>query len=232
MRPVDPRLLREAPAARRFLAAAAVLGLLAAASIVTQAVAVGRIVAELFLAHRSLAHVHGDLVALVAATAVRAAVAWTLESGGRVTALAVAAELRAKLLAHVLAARPGGVPELPAGELAVAAVTGLDALDPYFARYLPQLVLGAVVPVVILVRVGTIDILSAVIMALTVPLIPIFGILVGRSTQDRARASYSALATLSTHFLDVVRGLPTLRAYNRGRAQAKTLGTSSRFLFS
>jgi len=227
MRPIDPRLLREAPAARRFLVAAAALGLLAAACIVAQAVAVGRIVAAVVIGHHPVASTRSDVVALVAATAVRAATAWTLESGGRITALAVAGELRRKLLAHLLAARPGGVPETPAGELAAAAVGGLDALDPYFARFLPQLVLSVVVPASIFAWVVVHDLESAIVMALTLPLIPIFGVLVGRATHARTLRRFRTLSVLSAYFLDVVRGLPTLRAFGRGRAQSETIRSVS-----
>ena len=227
MRPVDPRLLREAPAARRFLLATAVLGLVAAACIVTQAVALGRIVAALFLHRQELSAVTADLVALVAATIVRAAIAWALESGGRITALAVAAQLRAKLLAHLLTARPGGVPEMPAGELAAAAVGGLDALDPYFARFLPQLVLSAVVPASIFAWVVWHDVTSAVLMAVTLPLIPIFGVLIGKVTEARTLQRFATLSHLSAYFLDVVRGLPTLRAFGRGKSQSATIAAVS-----
>ncbi len=229
VRPVDPRLLREAPAARRFLrrdrrprparrrlhrrpggrARPDRRGALPPPAGAARAV-------------------RADLVALVAATVVRAAIAWALESGGRITALAVAAQLRAKLLAHLLTARPGGVPEMPAGELAAAAVGGLDALDPYFARFLPQLVLSAVVPVVDL-RVGRAGTTSpsAVVMALTLPLIPIFGVLIGKATEARTLRRFATLSHLSAYFLDVVRGLPTLRAFGRGKAQSATIAAVS-----
>ena len=123
---------------------------------------------------------------------------------------------------HSLGDRPGD-PATTSGDVTTAATAGVDALDPYFARYLPQLVLGVVVPLVILLRVVTLDVVSAVVMAVTLPLIPIFGILVGRTTEGRARARYAALGRLSSHFLDVVRGLTTLRAFNRGAIQADRL---------
>ena len=227
MRPIDPRLLREAPAARRFLGVAALLSLLGAACIVTQAVAVGRIVAALFIGNHTLSGVRADLVALVVVTVVRAGVAWALESGGRATALVVGTELRAKLLAHVLVARPGGVPETPAGELAAAAVGGLDALDPYFSRFLPQLVLSIVVPSTIFAWVAWHDLESALVMALTLPLIPIFGILIGKATQARTMRRFRTLSVLSAYFLDVVRGLPTLRAFGRGGSQSETIRSVS-----
>jgi len=90
-----------------------------------------------------------------------------------------------------------------------------------FARYVPQLVLAVLVPIAVLILVADIDLVSAVIMAVTLPLIPIFMWLIGRFTEARARERLEALNRLSGYFLDVVRGLPTLRAFNRGDTQAE-----------
>ena len=215
---VDKRLLRASPAARAFAFACVPLGLAMALTIVVQATLLGRIIEDVFLGHDDLAAV-APLLALLAGTALlRGLFSWGFEAGGHVTASATASALRRRLVRHALGDRPGD-PAMTSGAVTTAAVSGIDALDPYFARYLPQLVLGVVVPLVILVRVATLDILSAVVMAVTLPLIPIFGMLIGRWTADRARSRYAALAGLSTHFLDVVRGLTTLRAFNRGAAQ-------------
>ena len=94
---------------------------------------------------------------------------------------------------------------------------GADALEAYFARYLPQVVLACVLPLAVVAWVASIDLLSALIMLLTLPLVPLFMWLIGRYTQQRTRERWDALRRLSGHFLDVVRGLPTLRAFNRGR---------------
>ncbi len=227
MRPLDPRLLREAPIVRRFLLGAALAGLLDAVAAVAQAVALGLLVSRVFGDHRSLTAVRAELAVLLAAAVVRGLVAWALEAGGRLTALRVAAELRDKLLRHLLAARPGGIADEPAGELAAAAVTGLDTLDPYFARFLPQIVLSAVVPAVIFAWVAWHDLTSAVVMALTLPLIPIFGILIGKATEARTLRRFRTLTLLSGYFLDVVRGLTTLRAFGRGSRQAQTIAAVS-----
>jgi thiol reductant ABC exporter CydD subunit len=106
-------------------------------------------------------------------------------------------------------------------------VQGVDGLEAYFARYLPQLVLGCIVPLAVLCWIATVDLESAAVMALTLPLVPVFMWLIGRSTQARARERWQALRLLSGHFLDVVRGLPTLRAFNRGEAQAATIANVS-----
>jgi thiol reductant ABC exporter CydD subunit len=223
--PIDHRLLRISPAARLYLGACVPLGLATALTIVVQATLLGRIVDDVFLQHASLSSEANLLILLALAALARGLLAWAFEAGGHLAATATMSALRRTLVRHALADRPGD-PALASGEIAAAAVSGVDALDPYFSRYLPQLVLGAVVPLAILVRVVTLDVTSALVMAGTVPLIPIFGILVGRTTKERARSRYRALAGLSTHFLDVVRGLTTLRAFNRGAAQADLLAVS------
>jgi thiol reductant ABC exporter CydD subunit len=223
MRLLDPRLLREVPAVRRFLVLCVVLALAAAAVIVAQAALLGHVVAAAFLGHRTLAALAVPLAALAAVSIARGALAWAFESGGTLAAAGTVSTLRAQLLAHLVRARPGGIGELSAGDVAAAALDGTDALEPYFARFLPQLVLGAVVPPVLLVWVGLHDVLSAIVLLCTVPLIPVFGILIGRAAGHATMRRWRALSQLSAHFLDVVRGLPTLRAYRRSAAQTESI---------
>jgi thiol reductant ABC exporter CydD subunit len=224
MSPLDPRLLREVPAVRRFVVLCIVLALGSAAAIVAQAALLGHVVAAAFLQHRTLTALAAPLAALAAASLARGALAWGFESGGSLAAAGTVTTLRARLLAHLVRARPGGIGELSAGDVATATLDGADALEPYFARFLPQLVLAAVVPPVLLVWVGLHDVTSAVVLLCTLPLIPVFGILIGRATEHATMRRWHALSLLSSHFLDVVRGLPTLRAYRRGAAQTASIG--------
>lgn len=110
-----------------------------------------------------------------------------------------------------------------AGEVATLATRGLDALDDYFARYLPQLVLAVLVPLAVLVVVAGADWISAVVIAVTLPLIPVFMALVGRHTQERTQRRWRRLHRLGGHFLDVVEGLPTLAVFRRTKAQARII---------
>jgi thiol reductant ABC exporter CydD subunit len=224
LRPVDPRLVRAGPAVPGFLAACGLLAAVTAVAAIVQATAIGEIVARAFLDGRGLGDVTALLVVLAAASLVRGVVAWAFEAGGHLTAAATTRELRRRLVGAVLRS---GAESRSSAAAATAAVDGVDALDPYFARYLPQLALAAVVPVAILVWVALLDVESAVIMAATLPLIPIFGVLVGREAGRRARARHAALARLGGHFLSVVRGLPTLRAYNRATAQVERIAETS-----
>lgn len=219
MRPVDSRLLRLSPGIRRFLGTCGLLGLGTAATIVVQASLLAWVVDAVFLRHRGWSDVAPALVLLAAVALLRGLLAWALEAAGHRTAATTTRDLRTAYAQHVLIDRPGDTSRA-SGAAAAAAVQGVDALDPYFSKYLPALALGLIVPAVILVRVAFIDLLSAAIMLLTIPLIPLFGMLIGRATAAQARARYATLGRLSSHFLDIVRGLTTLRAFNRGAAQA------------
>ncbi len=226
MRPLDPRLLRRVRGARFALSADAVLGLLATIALLTQAVLLASVVAGAFDG-RPLAALAGPLALLAAVVVGRAALAGAFEAVGRRAAATVMSELRLALVGSRLRGASLDAGGAEAGEVATAAVQGVDALDAYFARYLPQVVLAALVPAVVLVWTAAVDPTSAVIMLLTLPLIPVFMALIGRFTEARTRARWLALSRLSNHFLDVVRGLPTLRAFNRGQAQAERIEASS-----
>jgi thiol reductant ABC exporter CydD subunit len=143
-----------------------------------------------------------------------------MEVAGRRAAASVLSELRLALVERRLSTQASAADGTEAGEIAAAAVHGVPALEAYFARYLPQLVLALIAPLAVLAWVAVIDVESALVMAVTLPLVPVFMWLIGRATEQRTRERWDALRRLSTHFLDVVRGLPTLRAFNRGRAQA------------
>src|SRR5712692_8486335 len=169
MRPVDPRLLRYACAARGYLAVTVLLGLAVTALVLAQAG---------LLAHALAVTVRGTtlapvVAALLAVVAARAATTY----GGEIAALRAAArvksQLRRKLTAHAVTLGPAWLGGQQAGEITTLASRGLDALDAYFARFLPQLVLAAAVPVAVLVRVAAADWISAVIIAVTLPLIPV-----------------------------------------------------------
>jgi ATP-binding cassette subfamily C protein CydD len=218
VRALDHRLLRRARPVRRLLAADVVLGLLGAVLVLVQATLLASIIAAAF-AGATLADVSTRLVLLALTFAARAFVAWAFEVAGRRVASTVLSDLRMALVERRLRDQPDSLDGAESGEIAAAAVQGIDALGAYFGRYLPQVVLAAVVPVAVLVYVAAIDVTSAGVMLITLPLVPIFMWLIGRYTEERTRERWQTLRLLSSHFLDVLRGLPTLRAFNRSRAQ-------------
>ncbi len=216
---LEPRLLRRARAARTLLVTDAILGVIVALLVLAQAVLLARVAARAF-GGASLRDVAVPLALLVAVVLARSAAAWGFEVAGRRAAAGVVSQLRLELVEARLRGRPAASDGAESAEIATAAVSGVDAVETTFARYVPQLVLAAVVPVAVLVLVVSIDPLAAGVMVLTLPLVPLFMWLVGRYTEHRARERWRAMSLLANHFLDVVRGLPTLRAFNRGRAQS------------
>ncbi len=161
---------------------------------------------------------------LLAAVAVgRAVVAWLTERAAHRASAAVKSELRGRLLERAAALGPGWLSGQRTGSLVTLATRGVDALDDYFSRYLPQLGLAVVVPVAVLARIVTEDWVSAAIIVGTLPLIPIFMVLIGWATQSRMDRQWRSLSRLSGHFLDVVAGLPTLKVFGRAKAQAASI---------
>jgi ATP-binding cassette, subfamily C, bacterial CydD len=223
---LDPRLVRRARAVRTMLAADVALGVAAALLVLAQAVLIAYIAARAF-AGASLAEVTQPLIVLVAVVAGRAAAAWGFEAVGRRAATDVLSRLRLELVERRLRDQPAALDGAASAEVATGAVVGAAALETTFARYLPQVVLAVIVPIAVLVLVAVIDLVSAGIMLLTLPLVPVFMWLVGRFTERRTRERWQALTLLATHFHDVVRGLPTLRAFNRGEAQAERIADVS-----
>jgi ATP-binding cassette, subfamily C, bacterial CydCD len=150
---------------------------------------------------------------------------------------AVKSNLRMRLLRHVAMESPaqvggpegggpgGGRPESVAtsGQVVALAARGLDSLDAYFGRYLPQVVLAVLVPLVVIACLATADLVATLTVALTVPLIPLFMALIGSATERLRQRRWDALTRLSGHFLDVVAGLPTLRVFGRSGAQIERL---------
>jgi thiol reductant ABC exporter CydD subunit len=153
----------------------------------------------------------------------RALVGWLSERVADHTSARAKSELRQALMERVAGLGPSGLDREQSGGLTVLATSGIDALDAYFARYLPQLFLAVIVPVtVIIVALGA-DWISAVIIAVTVPLIPIFMGLVGQTTRAKMGRQARQLQRLAGHFLDVVAGLPTLKVFGRAKAQAQAI---------
>jgi len=222
MRPVNPRLLRHARAARGHLAATVALGVAGTAMLIAQAELLARLLAGAARGAGPGAW-RGSLIVLLAVVAIRAAAAYGGEVAALRAAAAVRSQLRRRLARHLQVLGPGWLGRQQAGEIAVTATRGLDGLDPYFARYLPQLVLACLVPGAVLATVAAADWISAVIIALTLPLIPVFAVLIGLHTRARTERQWRLLARLGGHFLDVVEGLPTLKVFGRARAQADVI---------
>lgn len=214
--------MRPFPAGPSTRSALYLLGLLAALkalSLVLMAQAVASMLAGL-AAHDTA---WADQLVLGAAGAVlRSLTVWGQSVASRRAALGVKEELRSQLLEQAL--RNGTRSAGPAdGGLAVLATRGLDALDSYYTQFLPALVNCAAIPLLLGARILFADWVSAVVIVLTVPLVPLFMILIGRYTEERVRDAQSALARLSGHMLELAKGLPVLVGLGRASAQRQAL---------
>jgi ATP-binding cassette, subfamily C, bacterial CydD len=223
MRPVDPRLLRYARAARGYLAVVVLLGLVLTGLVLAQAGLLARVLAGAAPGVGTAA-LWPVLVSLLAVMLARAAVTYGGEAAAQHASATVKSQLRRRLAAQVLRLGPAWLGGQRPGEITTLSTRGLDALDPYFARYLPQLALACLVPIAVVVRVALADWISALIILVTLPLIPVFMVLVGLPARARARRQWYLLARLGGHFLDVVEGLTTLKVFGRARSQAEVIG--------
>ncbi|HEV2777844.1 MAG TPA: thiol reductant ABC exporter subunit CydD, partial [Actinophytocola sp.] len=223
MRPLDPRLLRHARTARVFVLGCAALGVLTAALVLAQAEVLATAISGAFLDAAGLSTLAVPIGLLGLVVLAHAAVSWVSETAAHRASAGVLTELRAAVVGHALAAGPRRDPGRSPAELATLATRGVDRLDGYFARYLPQLLIAAVVPAMVAARILLADWLAAVIVGITVPLIPLFMILIGLYTRHSVRRQWRTMSVLGNHFLDLVAGLAVLTAYGRARAQRRTL---------
>ena len=225
MRPLDPRLLKHARRAVVPIAVLAALGLATALLVIAQAWLLATVIARVFIDKATLPESVTPIAILAAVTVARAATAWAAQATAHRASAAAKTELRASLLAQVVALGPGwrkatsGTSRRDTAALTQLATTGLDGLDGYFTSYLPALIGAVAIPLAVLVTITVADPISGIIVACTLPLVPLFGALIGMATGRQAAQRWRALATLAHHFHDVVGGLPTLRVFGRAQAQ-------------
>lgn len=212
---VDPDLAARVPGLRRVAVTAVALAAISAVAIVVQAVALATVVDRSLLHHALLSSVTPALVVLGVAILARA----VLHGAGDLSALRAAdrvvATLRRQLLGHALALGPGWLGGERPGELSLTATRGLRSLHTYYARYLPQAAAAAVIPLILLGWVGTQDWLAFVVVIALVLAVPVTMIAFGREANRRSERQWRRLGSLAGRVLQLVEGLPTLRAFGR-----------------
>ncbi|MFJ5695390.1 thiol reductant ABC exporter subunit CydD [Arthrobacter sp. NPDC093125] len=207
------------PSTRAALYGLGLLAALKALALVLMGQAVASVLAGLMTKDPAWAD---QLVWGMAGVVLRSVTVWAHGVASRRAALGVKEELRSQLLEHVL--RNGVRTSGPAdGGLAVLATRGLDALDSYYTQFLPALVNCATIPLLLGARILFADWVSAVVVVLTVPLVPLFMVLIGRYTEDRVKDAQAALSRLSAHMLELAKGLPVLVGLGRAVAQRRAL---------
>ncbi|MEV0109638.1 ATP-binding cassette domain-containing protein [Nocardia sp. NPDC050799] len=219
--PVNPRLWRYARSARRYLALSVGLSLVTTVSIACAAVLLGRVLAGVITdpGRRSLGSWTAELVLLALALGGRVLAAWWQSRIAHRAGARVVTELEQAVLVAGAGLPPREL-ERRRTELAVVVGSGLNGLRAYLTGYVPALLLAVLVPPVILTVIAVHDLTSAVIVVITLPLIPIFMVLIGLLTEGRARETLAATTRLSDQLLDLFAGMPTLRALGRETGEA------------
>src|SRR5690606_35897524 len=212
----DPALLRSVRSARSTVLATAALVVAQTAALVVAALLLARALGRLVEGSAAWSEVAGEALGVLVALAVRAALTTATEWRAHRGATRVVAEMRDATLRHVARLGPRWL-EAHRAEVATLVTRGLDALEPYLVRYLPQLLQTALLTPAILVVIATQDLLSAATLAITLPLIPVFMWLIGLATERTTRRRLAAQQRLDARVLDLVAGLGTLRALGRAR---------------
>lgn len=227
MKPLDPRLLRLSRTARGFVLAAAGTGVVRTVATIGIAWGIAAAVTQVVDAVRAgvvPATFPGTLLLLGAAFLLRAVAAWSTDDLAARAGARVKSELRATVLRRAADRGPRWLAGRSSAGFATTLGPGLDALDAYFGRYLPQLALTAVATPVLLVAIALGDLTSAVVIVCAMPVIPVFMVLIGLATQSLQRRQADALARLGGAFTEAVEGLATLKVFGRARRQVGRIG--------
>ncbi len=218
-KPIDPRLVRRAASARRTIALTVALSIAVTAVVVAIALVLARALGDLVTGDRTLGEAGADIATIAGLFLLRALLQTALGRVGHVGARGVIAELRTQVLTHIARLGPRWAAD-HAAKTGTLLSRGLDSLDPYFTAYLPQLVLTVILTPALLVVMATQDLLAALTLAIAIPLIPVFMWLIGVMTNQFAADRLAALTTLGRQLLDLVAGIPTLRAFGRAAGPA------------
>jgi ATP-binding cassette, subfamily C, bacterial CydD len=224
---LNEELFRRVRSARLFVGAAVALGILSAAATVAQMIFLSQIIDRVFLKGASLADVRSPLLLLLGAILARAVLLWTREVVAGRGAVHVKSALRERLYARLLRLGPAYMEGEKAGELATTATEGVERIEPYFARYLPQVALSAAVPLLVVAYVFPRDISSGVLLLITAPVIPVMMVLVGSYAEEHINRQWTALSRMGAHFLDALQGLATLKVFGREAAEGKRVAAVS-----
>lgn len=224
---IDKRLLREIRPVSGFLLTTIGLGIVTALLAVAQARAFSEVVAKVFLSGATLANAWNPLLWILGILLVRGGVQTVSEMTAHEAAIRIKEDLRERFLLKLFELGPIYSRGERVGELVNTAIEGIEALEDYFARYLPQLASAVFIPILILGFVFPLDFGSALILLVTGPLIPLFMILIGKLAEKRSLHQWQSLSRMSAHFYDMLQGLTTLKVFGRSKDQARVIGRVS-----
>jgi ATP-binding cassette, subfamily C, bacterial CydD len=220
-------LLRQVRSARASLGLTAALGLLSAGATIAQMVFLSKVVDRVFLKGADLGEASTLLLLLLGAAVLRSGLLWTREVAAQRGAVRIKSEIRERLFAHILRLGPSYAKGERTGELATTATEGVEKLEAYFARYVPQTVLSVFVPLLIACYIFPQDWSSAILLLITAPVIPVIMILVGSYAEEHMRRQWAALSRMGAGFLDALQGLTTLKILGRSAAESEKVAATS-----
>jgi len=224
VKPLDPRLLQHSRSSRGFLLLSVLIAMGSAGFSIAQAHLLSSLITELFQRGRAIEELSSTLQILVVVFIGKAALGYVANFASSCFSTRIKSELRQGLINKVLGGESDALHRLGPAALSLLLSRGIDNLDGYFSKFIPQLFIASIVPLSVGVAITLQDWKSGVIIIFTAPLIPLFGILIGRFTASAVQKKMETLGLLSGYFLDLLSGLPTLKVYNRSRLQRKKLG--------
>ena len=219
----DKRLVQEGKPVWGYLLLTVGIGIGIALLAVAQAWLFSRVVAGVFLEGASLRTVWNSLFLILGIIVLRAVFQWVSEVSAHEASSRIKSSLRKRLLSHIIYLGPVYARGERTGELITTVVDGIESLEEYFTKYLPQLLLAVGIPVLILGFVFPLDWKSGTILLLTGPLIPVFMILIGKLAEKKALHQFQSLSWMSAHFLDILQGMTTLKVFGRAHDQTRVI---------
>lgn len=226
MRVLDPRLFRYARSSRGLLTVSVALALAIALSTIVQAFILADVIVSVFERELAPRDISSKIMALLLVIFIRAGLQFLTELLSTRLSTRVTSQLRSSLFDALLTTSSRTPLFEKAGSISTLATIGISALTPYFSKFVPQLFIATLVPLLVGIVITYTDLLSGIVVLFTVPLIPLFGILIGKYTEVAVRKKWNSLQTLSNHILDLLSGLLTLKLFGRARAQKSKLEES------
>lgn len=223
MKPLDPRLLQYSRSSRGFIFVGVLLAVLNAALVIAQSIVIATLVTGVFQHHATVSNSRSKLLWIAIFFLGRGTLGFFTEYLAAISSTKMRNELRIGLLDKILSGRSRAIFNEGPAAISLLATKGIDNLDGYFSRFLPQLFIAGVVPLTVGVAIASQDLNSGFIVLATIPLIPLFGFMIGRFTGAATEKRWRTLSHLSGYFLDLLSGLPTLKVFGRSKIQAEKL---------
>ena len=221
MKPIDPRLFRFSKSSRGFTFASVLIATIGAALTITQSALLAHLITQVFEQNKLIKSLNSLVIVLALVFISKALLSYISERIAAVASASIRRDLRLQLVDRIFSTDAAS--KKGPAELSLLATRGVDNLDPYFAKFIPQLFIASVVPLIVGLAIAYKDFLSGIVIICTIPLIPLFGILIGRFTASATQKKWQSLAILSGYYLDLISGIATLKLFGRSKQQINNL---------